>query len=88
MSNINLVVTFQLRLFLLLPNAHGKVLSGPFGYQMRPCFCCEEITSRTYRDDQAKLFEVCFRHKVIAIRALLEYQTVQKRVLEAVDAEQ
>lgn len=88
MTNRNLVVASQLRPFLLLPNAYGKVLSSPFGYPMRLCFRCEEVKSRTYHDGQTKGFEICFRHKVIAIGALLENQTIQEWVPEAVDAEQ
>lgn len=87
MPDVNLIVASQLRSLPLLPNARGKILSSPLNDRVRSCFCCKEAMSPTYHDGQTEWFEVCLSHKVVAIETPLQYQTVQKQVLKAIDAE-
>ena len=87
MPNVNLVVASQLRPVLFLPKAHGKVLSGPLGSYIRLCTYVENML-RTYHNGQTKWLEVRFSHKVVTIETPLECQTVQKRMLQAIDTEQ
>jgi hypothetical protein len=44
--------------------------------------------SRTHYDGQAKWFQVRFCHEVVAVKTSLQYHTIQKRMLKAINAKQ